>query len=297
MGSDCMSNNAEKKYVHIAMFSGGAGSAYVAYHMVQKYGKENCILFFTNTLWEDEDNFRFMEEVSNYIGLEITERLDGRTPEEVFYDERFLGNARLAKCSEELKVRQTLIFLEEEIRNQNKLEPILYFGIGPHEKHRAVNLKEFYEHFPIEPIETRFPLIDLLRADLDAKGIIRDEWGIELPRMYSIAEKLAEEGNNNAKKVLDSGIKGFSHANCAGRCVRGGFQHYAILYALWPDRYKQQEEMEERFRASFNKDVSILKKDGGSYTMKEFREIMDREGFEKFLFKEDADIPCVCSFS
>ncbi|MFD3259581.1 hypothetical protein ACE3MQ_13310 [Paenibacillus lentus] len=291
-----MGNN--KKFVHVAMFSGGAGSAFVANHMVQTYGKENCILFFTNTLWEDEDNYRFMNEVSNYIGLEITERIDGRTPEEVFHDERFLGNARLAKCSEELKVRQTIIFLEDELRNQRDLVPILYFGIGPHEKHRAVNLKEFYTHFPIEPIETRFPLIDLFREDLDAKGIIQEEWGIKLPRMYTIAEQLAEnENNENAKIVLKNGIKGFSHANCAGRCVRGGFQHYATLYALWPERYKEQEEMEERFRATFKKDVSILKKNSGSYTMKEFREVMEREGFEKFLFKEDADIPCVCSFS
>ncbi|WP_433938560.1 hypothetical protein [Paenibacillus lautus] len=291
-------DNEEKKVVHVAMFSGGAGSAYVANHMVQTYGKENCILFFTNTLWEDEDNYRFMDEVSEHIGLEITERIDGRTPEEVFYDERFLGNARLAKCSEELKVRQTILFLEDELRNQKNLEPILYFGIGPHERHRAVNLKEFYEHFPIEPIETRFPLIDLFREDLDAKGIIRDEWGIELPRMYNIAEQLAlEENNENAKLALKYGIKGFSHANCAGRCVRGGFQHYALLYAIWPERYREQEEMEERFRATLNKDVSILKKDGSSYTMKEFREVMEKEGFEKFLFKADADIPCVCSFS
>jgi hypothetical protein len=288
---------SDKKIVHVAMFSGGAGSAYVAYHMVQTFGKENCILFFTNTLWEDEDNYRFMDEVSKYIGIEITERIDGRTPEEVFYDVRFLGNARLAKCSEELKVRQTILFLEDELRNQEGLEPILYFGIGPHEKHRADNLKDFYLHFPLEPIETRFPLIDLHRADIDAKAIIQNEWGIKLPRMYSVVEKLAAEGSENAKIVLQNGIKGFSHANCSGRCVRGGFQHYATLYAIWPERYKEQEEMEERFRASFNKDVSILKKNGGPFTLKKFREIMEQEGFEKFLFKADEDIPCVCSFS
>lgn len=287
----------ETKKVHIAMFSGGAGSAYVARHMVETYGKENCILFFTNTLWEDEDNYRFMEEVASYIGIEITHRMDGRTPEEVFHDTRFLGNARLAKCSEELKVKQTIVFLEEELRLQKHLEPILYFGIGPHEKQRADNLREFYTHFPLEPIETRFPLIDLIRDDLDAKSIIRDEWGIELPRMYNIAEQLAAEENENAKILVKNKIKGFSHANCAGRCVRGGFQHYAILYAIWPERYKEQEEMEERFRISFKRDVSILKKNGGSYTMKQFREIMENDGFEKYLFKEDADIPCVCSFS
>lgn len=294
--SEEMDENKKRK-VHVAMFSGGAGSAYVAHHMVQTYGKENCVLFFTNTLWEDEDNYRFMQEVADYIGIEITQRIDGRTPEEVFHETRFLGNARLAKCSEELKVRQTIIFLEDELRNEQDIEPILYFGIGPHESHRADNLKDFYSHFPLEPIETRFPLIELFREDLDAKGIIQEEWGIKLPRMYTIAEQLAEENNENAKILLKHNIKGFSHANCAGKCVRGGFQHYAILYAIWPERYKEQEEMEERFRDSFKKNVSILKKNAGPYTLKEFREKLESEGFEKYLFQEDADIPCVCSFS
>jgi 3'-phosphoadenosine 5'-phosphosulfate sulfotransferase (PAPS reductase)/FAD synthetase len=312
---------SEQRRVHIAMFSGGAGSAYVAYYMVQAFGKENCKLFFTNTLWEDEDNLRFMDEISEYIGLEITEILDGRTPEEVFYDFKFLGNSRLAKCSEELKVRQTLIFLEE-LRDNEKIEPVLYFGIAPHEKRRrddshvkrransieenspdmnirkAAGLRSFYEHFPLEPIETRFPLIETLREDIDAKGIIQNEWGIKLPRMYTAAIDKAEKENDPiAKKLVKYGINGFSHANCGGRCVRGGFQHYATLYAIWPDQYKEQEEMEERFRKHFEKDVSILKKNGGAYTLKQFRDDIEKEGIEKYLFKPDDTIPCVCSFS
>jgi 3'-phosphoadenosine 5'-phosphosulfate sulfotransferase (PAPS reductase)/FAD synthetase len=312
---------SERKRVHIAMFSGGAGSAYVSYYMVQAYGKENCKLFFTNTLWEDEDNLRFMDEVSEYIGLEITEILDGRTPEEVFYDMRFLGNSRLAKCSEELKVRQTLIYLEE-LRDNEKVEPILYFGIAPHEKHRrddshvkrrentveensadmnirkAAGIRSFYAHFPIEPIETRFPLIETLREDINAKGIIQYEWGIKLPRMYTAAIEAAKlEENILAKKLVARGINGFSHANCGGRCVRGGFQHYATLYAIWPDQYKEQEDMENRFREHFEKNVSILKKNGGSYTLKQYREDMEADGVEKFLFQSDDTIPCVCSFS
>ena len=102
----------ERKPLHIAMFSGGASSAYVAYRMVQQNGLENSVLFFTDTQWEDEDNYRFMEEVADYIGLEMTYIVDGRTPEDVFFDMGYLGNSRLAKCSEEIKVRQTLIYIE-----------------------------------------------------------------------------------------------------------------------------------------------------------------------------------------
>ncbi|WP_241764600.1 MULTISPECIES: phosphoadenosine phosphosulfate reductase family protein [Exiguobacterium] len=267
--------NHGRKPVHVAMFSGGASSAYVAYHIVQKYGKENSILFFTDTLWEDMDNYRFMEEVADYIGLEITTSIDGRTPEEVFFDMRFLGNSRMAKCSEELKVRQTMIFLEE-LRDIHNLEPILHFGIGPHEQHRAINLQNFYEHNPIEPIETRFPMIEIFKEDMDAKTIIQNEWGIKLPRMYDL---------------------GFSHANCGGRCVRGGLGHYALLFKVWPDQYAEQEAMEERFREKFQKDVSILKRNGGPFTLREYREMMERDGVEAYLAEKDDTVPCVCAFS
>lgn len=266
---------SKREPIHVAMFSGGAASAYVAYYIVQKYGKENCVLFFTDTLWEDIDNYRFMEEVAEYIGIEITYRTDGRTPEDVFHDVRFLGNSRMAKCSEELKVRQTLIYLEE-LRDVHNLEPTLYFGIGPEEQHRAVNLQNFYEHNPLEPIATRFPMIETFKADLDVKKIIRDEWKIALPRMYGL---------------------GFSHANCAGRCVRGGLGHYALLYKVWPEQYLEQEAMEDRFRESFNKDVSILKRNSKPFTLRAYREIMDRDGIEMYLSEKDDTIPCICSYS
>lgn len=261
------------------MFSGGASSAYVAKWVIDKYGKENSILFFTDTLWEDKDNIRFMEECAAYLGIEITRVVDGRTPEEVFFEQKFLGNARFAKCSEELKVRQTLIFIDE-IRSKG-YEPVLYFGIGPHEKHRADSLIKHYEHLPIEPVRCEFPMIDSISEDIKARVIIENEWGIDLPRMYKL---------------------GFAHANCSGRCVRGGLHHYANLYLIWPDKFKDQEEMEERFNKEFNMDVSIMKKNGMPYKLRTFREeVLEKmtiEELSKYAKEQDVDtIPCFCSFS
>jgi 3'-phosphoadenosine 5'-phosphosulfate sulfotransferase (PAPS reductase)/FAD synthetase len=99
-----MKENSNVK--HLVMFSGGASSAYVAKWVVDKYGRDDVILFFTDTQWEDEDNYRFMEEAASYIGVEITRVVDGRTPEDVFFENRFLGNARHAQCSEELKLNK-----------------------------------------------------------------------------------------------------------------------------------------------------------------------------------------------
>ncbi|MEB3103319.1 phosphoadenosine phosphosulfate reductase domain-containing protein [Ferviditalea candida] len=263
-----------RKIKHVAMFSGGAASAYVAYLMVQTYGKENCLLFFTDTLWEHPDNYRFMYDVAEYIGIEFLRVMDGRTPEEVFMETRFLGNSRLAKCSSELKVRQTTIFIEQ-LRIEG-YEPILYFGIGPHEKQRQKNLIDFYAHQALEPVETRFPLINSILNDKDLKSIIENEWKIKLPLMYD---------------------EGFSHANCGGRCVRGGLNHYEHLYKTWPDVYKQQEEMENRLRDMLG-NVTILKRDSQPLTLKQFREEIEAGmRVEASNPAENDTVPCVCVFN
>jgi len=259
---------------HIAMFSGGAASAYVAYLMVQRHGLDNCLLFFTDTLWEHPDNYRFMYDVADYIGIEFKHVMDTRTPETVFVESRFLGNSRLAKCSSELKVKQTVIFIEE-LRNQG-YEPILYFGIGPHEKQRQENLIEFYAHQALEPVEARFPLIDSNLRDKNLKEIIENEWKIRLPEMYYL---------------------GFSHANCGGRCVRGGLSHYVHLYKTWPDVYQQQEEMENRLRETLG-NVTILKRDSVPLTLEQFREEIEAGINLGSSDPEENDaVPCVCVFN
>lgn len=262
----------EKRPIHIAMFSGGASSAYVAYLMVNMHGQDNCKLFFTDTLWEHEDNLRFMIEVAEYLGLEIIKRRDGRTPEEVFEETRFLGNSRLAKCSSQLKVRQTVIFIEE-LRDDG-FEPILYFGIGPHEAHRRESLVDLYSHYSTGTVETRFPLIEGNLRDVDIKTIIQNEWKIELPYMYEL---------------------GFSHANCGGRCVRGGMNHYRHLYRVWPDKYLAQEQMEKRFRDNLG-EFTILKRKGEPLTLEQFR--MEIESTcPSNVEEEEDDLPCVCVYA
>lgn len=268
------------KEVHLIMFSGGASSSYVAKWVIDKYGKEDAILFFTDTLWEDEDNYRFMQECAEYLGMEITSVVDGRTPEDIFFGQKFLGNSRHAKCSEELKVRQTVSFIEKLLMEGKK--PIVYFGIGPHEKHRAERLSFLYNELASEPIEARFPMIDSCNVEVKARYIIENEWGIKLPRMYEL---------------------GFHHANCGGKCVRAGLHHLANLYLVWPDRYAEFEDMEERFRNLYQLDVAMLKdKNSKPYTLKRYREEklekMTRDELYEYAKERDEDaVPCFCSFS
>lgn len=262
---------AERKPLHVVMFSTGMSSAYLAKLILDEHGNDDTVFLFTDTRWEDEDNYRFMNDVSRYLRKDITWVMDGRTPEEVFFDQRFFGNFGTAPCSKELKMKQTVIFVEDQ--RLNGREPILYFGIGANEKQRAPRIAENYSHNCLEPVEARFPLID--RPDLTNERltqIIQTEWGIRRPRMYDL---------------------GFKHANCGGRCVKGGVGHYTTLHHVWPERFREQVEMERRFRNEIN-DYTLLKRNGEPLPLEELEKTLDSL---VYLDIPDAEeMPCTCVF-
>jgi len=292
------------KTKHVVMFSTGAGSAWIAKYVVEKYGKEDTIILITDTKWEDKDNYRFMNDVMNYIGMEITEKSDGRTPEDIFRKDLYFGNFGTAPCSKELKMKQTFLYIQELI--EQGIKPILYFGIDYKEARRAPRLAYNYKHnvdvFE-DGVELRFPLIaeingepvsgkqlihnrDFLNSEkmpkiynkeiyesleeqnakictANPKLEIEEIWGIKLPRMYTAIEQevMNNPSNIKAKELFDKGIKGYSHANCGGICVKGGMGHYSILYATWKDRYLYMENLEREINEA------QIAKNGRRYTI------------------------------
>lgn len=314
------------KTKHVVMFSTGAGSAYLAEYVLKRYGKENTIFLMTDTKWEDEDNYRFLNDVTEYLKISMTYQNDGRTPEEVFKKDLYFGNFGTAPCSKELKMKQTFLFVQELI--QNDVLPILYFGIGYGEVQRAPRIAFNYKHnvdvFE-DGVEVRFPLIgevdgepvsgehlffgtDLFDEEkmpkfrskdiyerlesqnfkictVNPKRVISEEWNVKLPRMYEY---------------------GFSHANCAGRCIKGGFGHYKTLYKVWPERFAEQEKMEKDImeaRLSQGKrpyTILSIKDSFGkkvSFSLEQYRkEILENENqMDIFDFIEE-EKPCECVF-
>jgi len=102
-------------------------------------------------------------------------------------------------------------------------------------------------------------------------------WGIRVPRMYEM---------------------GFSHANCGGRCIKGGHEHFKTLYNVWPERYAEVEEIERRFREQINPKIAILRdRTGGSkryITLTEFKERYLESNIRiEGLFPSN-NLPCEC---
>jgi hypothetical protein len=216
---------------HIVFFSGGIGSFFTAKRVIEKEGKENVILLFTDTLIEDEDLYRFMNDASQYFEIPITRLADGRTPWEVFKDVKFLGNSRIAHCSHLLKQVPADKWVRE---NFNPDECVLYLGIDWTEIHRTKKPKENYL-----PYKVKFPMCDEPYITKNEMLEELEKIGIEQPKLYKM---------------------GFSHNNCGGGCVRAGQGHFAHLLETMHDKYKEWEEHEEEIREYLGKDVSMMKR-------------------------------------
>lgn len=244
------------KIAHIVSFSGGVCSFWAAYRVIKQHGPENVTLLFADTKMEDEDLYRFIQECSSYFGVEITTISDGRTPWQVFEDEKFLGNSRVDMCSRILK-RELL----DRWHNENAWRTIStrYVGIDWTESHRLDRLRFRLPDWKIEAPMCNQPYWDKCKMLSELRQI-----GIEPPRLYGM---------------------GFPHNNCGGFCVKAGQAHFANLLKRIPERYAQHEAREEAMRVKLG-DVSIMKdRRGGvtnTLTMKQLRErIQNGELFDR----------------
>jgi 3'-phosphoadenosine 5'-phosphosulfate sulfotransferase (PAPS reductase)/FAD synthetase len=212
--------------MNITTLSGGLMSFYSAYLAIQKYGKENILLYFNDTKWEHPDLYRFLSDIKSYLDKEIFFDSDGRNPEQVFFNEHFLGNDRVPLCSRILYA----VRLQKYYQDGDNL----IFGIGLEEHHRMQRIIAAYQVVYAKTgkyCTLEFPLIDKKKK----KSMVK-EWfwntGIRIPKLY----------------FLD-----FEHNNCSGGCVRQGKKQWLHLLKTLPEIYREREDLEKRFMERFGK--------------------------------------------
>ncbi len=233
---------------HIVMFSGGVGSWATGKRVVEHHGTDDLIVLFADTNMEDEDLYRFNREAIPSIGGTSVQVSDGRTPWDVFFDERFLGNSRIDPCSKILKRQLMRRWLEG---NHKPEECVVYIGYDWTEPHRWEKAQKFWAPYHVECPLMDPPLMDK-RKQLEACRFA----GIKVPRLYEM---------------------GFQHNNCGGFCVKAGQAAFKLLLEKMPARYAFHEQKEQEFREFIGKDVAILKHRSGPkknqpMTLREFRE-------------------------
>ncbi|MEV1083462.1 hypothetical protein AB0I98_35480 [Streptomyces sp. NPDC050211] len=231
---------------HVVQYSGGIGSWATAQRVAAEYGPHDLVLLFADTLVEDPDLYRFVSEAAGQLGVPVTRVADGRTPFEVFWHQRFLGNSRYAPCSEFLKQRPCRSWLET---HADPADTVLYVGIDWSEQRRTAAIERGWA-----PWTVTFPMCDPPYLTKDEMLDQARAAGVEPPVLYEL---------------------GFGHNNCGSLCVRGGHQHWARVLEIFPERYAEAERQEQELRAELG-DVAILRDRSGGrtrpLTLTEFRE-------------------------
>ena len=88
---------------HIISLSGGIGTYFTLKRVLEKQYKEDVMAVFCDTLQEDGDLYRFLNDIENKFDLEIIRLSIGKTLFELAYEDNFLYNSRIANCSKKLK--------------------------------------------------------------------------------------------------------------------------------------------------------------------------------------------------
>lgn len=260
--------------------SSGAGSWAAGKLVAERHGTANLIHLFTDVkgnnasphAGEDEDNYRFLEEGAANIGGQLVRLVEGRDIWQVFHDDRFLGNSRLANCSKLLKQRPARQWLEEHC---NPATTVVYVGIDWTETHRLPDIERAYAHQLTGCVDRK-----TCTAENPCGRRLEVPWRVEAP--LTEPPHLAKE--DVAEWLDDEGIRpprlydlGFAHANCGGFCVRAGQGQFANLLEKMPERYAYHEAREEDLRVFLGKDIAVMndRRGGGPrrpLTMRAFRE-------------------------
>lgn len=202
---------------HIVSYSGGLGSAITAKMVVDRFGKENTILLFADTLMEDEDLYRFNSDIETILDVSITTIEEGRTPWQVFEDVKYIGNTKVDPCSRVLKRDLIRKWLGS---NYTPEDVTVWIGIDCTEMHRLEPVVE-----KNKPYRYRSALIErnvFLTESL--KQAWCDAMYVKAPRLYKM---------------------GFAHNNCGGFCVKAGQGQFKKLFDNLPDRYLHHEQKEQ----------------------------------------------------
>lgn len=161
---------------------------------------------------------------------------DGRSPWDVFFDEKVIGNTRIDPCSKILKRELGLSWITA---NCDPSVTALIFGIGWDEEHRFRTDRpdpKTGKHRGVQPrySELGWPHVE---APLLSKPWLTD---IDL-RAWARLEGLP---------VSPSYGEGFDHDNCGGGCVKAGEGPWAHFLNVRPDSYRIWEGHEVAFNAS-----------------------------------------------
>jgi hypothetical protein len=174
----------------VVWFSCGAASAVSAKKTIEKYGDDNNVRIVNNPVFEEHpDNNRFLDDVEDWLGVEIESAINSKYPScsavDVWDDRKAMSFPMGAPCTVELKKNA-----RKQFEDDNHIDwHVLGFTIDERKRHERFVLGERENVIPV--------LIDEGITKSECFVILKNA-GIKLPEIYSL---------------------GYPNANCIG-CVK-----------------------------------------------------------------------------
>jgi len=145
---------------------------------------------------------------------------DGRTPWEVFHEERFIGNSRIDPCSKILKRKLMDDWRSERFTPESC---VIAVGLNWDEDDRIQTIKRRGKPWEfITPLEAEWEGVPSITG--------KPAW-IAYAAERGLPRSLAYE-------------QGLAHDNCGGGCVKAGIGHWKQLHAKRPEVFAQWEKAE-----------------------------------------------------
>ena len=220
---------------HIVCLSGGESSAVVALEVVKKFGKENVVLINHDIHPSSElaDVKRFKNEISKHLGVEITyanhPEWDTKDQFDVCVDAKSFVSPqnRTILCTHRLKTQPFYDWL----KNNYEEGDVIYYGFDENEPHRITRRSVILGK---DGYQSDYPL-----ALWSERTFFKtSDVGIEPPLQYAQ----------------------FNHANCIG-CLKAGWQHWYVIYCLYPEVWEKAKQTEETIRYSVHRDNFFVDKE------------------------------------
>ena len=237
-------------------FSGGLGSGVSA--LIAHDNGLDFNLIFADTLIEDEDLYRFNDDIAQAVGKKIVHLTDGRTPWDVYADKRWIGNTRTAHCSTELKTKPVMAWLAD---NAQPNDPLV-LGMDMSELDR---IERAARNWAPRPVVSLLNMYSVWRPEYD---LILNRYGIKKPRLYKL---------------------GYEHNNCGGFCCKAGLVQFERLYRTMPERFDYHEKEMDRVMQQIGPTARpfLRQVSGGEtdyLTLKEFRKGIEAGSMELPMF-------------
>lgn len=210
--------------------------------MVRRYGPENVILLNhdINAKKELPDVKRFGLELAAHLGIPITyANMPGWETKNQFdvcvEKKAFKVDGGTPFCTTKLKTEPFYKWLKEfypVLKGKIRDDVTIYYGFAPEEPNRIERRRK---HLGNMGYNTVFPLAEWSRTIHSTLEI-----GVKPSETYEI----------------------HSHANCIG-CLRAGWQHWYVVYCLYPEVWAEAKAAEEQIG------YSILRRDNVPVFLKE----------------------------